>query len=230
MAWSLFGGGGGQPQQQQQNNGGWNGNANMAFDQMQRANTPFQVQQIKDAFGSHNAAMSGLGSTIGNQLNANANRIGQAREQGVQWAQANDVLPFEFAQLTQGVNQAYGGVREGAPDPFNEWLKMNDQFQRARARTQMDIQNEWQMQQYRPDLVNAQQNAINTSRQNQWNNMPLIREQNSATGGLLSQLFGGLGGIGGQLPNQFTTNFGGSGSFVGAGGPPVPFNMSQPNY
>lgn len=183
--------------------------------------TPFHVGQIKNAFGAHSNAMSGLGSQIGSQLNANADRTSQAKQQAVGWAQGQNVLPFEFADLRQGVNQAYGGVKQGAPDQFSSWMKMNEQYQNNRADLARQNQMKDQMQQFDPTYQQEMRNRQDSARQQQWNDLPLQQEKMKMIQGLFGNLFSGLGGIGGgaaapagAVPNGFTTNFGASGRIV----------------
>lgn len=208
----------------------WGGMSRFA-DQQQRMNTPFHVQQVKDAFGAHANALSGLGSQIGSQLNANADRASQAKQQAVGWAANQNVLPFEFTDTRQGVNQAYGGVKQGAPDQFGSWLKMNEQYQNHRADLARQNQIKDQMAAYSPEVQQAQRDAyiqnqrdqMEMERQRGYAQLPLQQERMKMMQGLFGNLFSGLGGMfggggapapGGSVPNGFTTNFGASGRIV----------------
>lgn len=209
--------GNGMAQQQQPNWG-----AALQFAQgMNDMNTPFHVGQVKNAFGAHANALSGLGSQIGSQLNANADRGAQAKQQAVGWAQGQNVIPFEFADLrSQPGVQNYGGVKMGAPDQFSTWQKMNEQYQNNRADLARQNQMKDQMQQFDPTYQQALRNQQDTARQQQWNDLPLQQERMKMMQGLLGNLFSGMGGMFGQVnggtpatPTRgFTTNFGASGT------------------
>jgi hypothetical protein len=198
---ALFGWGN-QQQQPQQGQGSrmaqpdWGGMSRFA-DQQQRMNTPFQVQQVKDAFSGHANAMSGIGGQIGSTLAGNADRQANARQQGVSWAQNQNVLPFEFTD-----------IRPAGGDKFKTWLNMNDEFQKARASTARGNQMEEMRMQLDPEFLQQRRNALDMTRQNAWNDLPLQRERMD----MMRNLFGGLGLGGGNV--GFKTNFGASGGYT----------------
>lgn len=196
------------------NQSGYGGNGNQLFDQFQRADTPFHAQQIKDAFGAHANMGNQIGSAFASVNAGNQAAAQNARERGINWAQNQNVLPFEFSDMRQDVNQAYGGVKQGAPDKFSSWLKMNEEYQNNRANIARKNAYEDAKMQYDPFLMQERRNAGDTARQMSWNDMPLMQYRMD----MMKNLFGGLG-MGGGGASGFNTNFGASGT----GGGIIPF-------
>lgn len=136
----------------------------------QRMGTPFENQLIKDAASGFGSAVGGAMGQISGQLNANADRVQQNREQTNQWAQANNVLPPSMVESQLA----------GAGNPLQMYLNLNKQFQQGRAQAGVDAQQT--------------QDRYAKSRFGQF--FPQQQQQADLMANLFSRIMGGGGGGG----------------------------------
>lgn len=164
----------------------WGGFNNFLEGQTRRG-TPFETQMLKDGASGFGSQIGGAMGAIGGQLNANAERVGQRRQQSDQWATSQGVLPPSMVESQLG----------GVSNPFQTWLNLNKQFQQGRAQTGVDAQQ-------------TQDQYANSSEGRASFNNRFAQQKQQAD--LMANLFAKIVGSGGS-GGGFKTNFGAAGSY-----------------
>lgn len=174
------------PQQQSSGSrGGFDfGGFDSFVNSQQRRGTPFENQMIKDAAGGIGGGLAGAMGQIGAGLNANADRMGERRQQGMNFTQSVGAVPFDLD-----------------PGGFRDWMDNNARYQNANFARQKQQAGE----------MNAMQrdNAQANMPMQQWQQNQKADMISRIWPMLMSGYGGGFGGMGGGLQ----TNFGASGTF-----------------
>jgi hypothetical protein len=159
--------------------------ANTFLGGQQRRDTPFEVQNIKDAASGHGQGLQGAMGQLNSALQGNAARAGENRDRGLAFTNSVGAVPFDMD-----------------PKGATNWMADNARFQNSNFARQQD-------QAKQAGAFQRDQEAAAFPQQQQKNNalMDMVQRLIGMTGG-----GGGFGGFGG-MPGSFNTNFGASGSF-----------------